>query len=105
MMQPAHGWFAVEGVPMQLCHVLQRLHLGVDAVGSIIVSKGCFELFEDVVKVYKSLYLQYHNSSGLFFGFFSLDFLYFFSGRKQFEFDLDKKRVARFLKTNFWFPC
>ncbi|KAM4788409.1 stromelysin-1-like isoform 1-T1 [Cyanocitta cristata] len=32
-------------------------------------------------------------------------FLYFFSGRKQFEFDLDKKRVARFLKTNFWFPC
>ncbi|NWW19745.1 MMP3 protein, partial [Falcunculus frontatus] len=33
------------------------------------------------------------------------NFLYFFSGRKQFEFHLDKKRVTRFLKTNFWFPC
>ncbi|NXU17834.1 MMP3 protein, partial [Pardalotus punctatus] len=32
-------------------------------------------------------------------------FLYFFSGRKQFEFDLDKRRVTCFLKTNFWFPC
>ncbi|NXA82017.1 MMP3 protein, partial [Thryothorus ludovicianus] len=32
-------------------------------------------------------------------------FLYFFSGRKQFEFDLDKKRVTRILKTNFWFAC
>ncbi|NXQ44852.1 MMP3 protein, partial [Catharus fuscescens] len=39
------------------------------------------------------------------FCFFFLDFLYFFSGRKQFEFDLDKRKVARFLKTNFWFPC
>ncbi|NXR83063.1 MMP3 protein, partial [Pycnonotus jocosus] len=33
------------------------------------------------------------------------NFLYFFMGRKQFEFDSDKKRVTRFLKTNFWFPC
>uniref|UniRef100_A0A8C5TXW7 Collagenase 3 n=1 Tax=Malurus cyaneus samueli TaxID=2593467 RepID=A0A8C5TXW7_9PASS len=32
-------------------------------------------------------------------------FLYFFCGGKQIEFDLDKKRVTRFLKTNFWFPC
>ncbi|NWH59384.1 MMP3 protein, partial [Geococcyx californianus] len=30
---------------------------------------------------------------------------YFFLGRKQFEFDPDKKRVTRLLKTNFWFPC
>ncbi|NWS55742.1 MMP3 protein, partial [Chunga burmeisteri] len=33
------------------------------------------------------------------------NFLYFFCGRKQFEFDPDKKRVTRLLKTNFWFPC
>ncbi|NWW77159.1 MMP3 protein, partial [Climacteris rufus] len=33
------------------------------------------------------------------------NFLYFFCGTKQFEFDLDKKRVTRLLKTNFWFPC
>ncbi|NXY18443.1 MMP3 protein, partial [Atrichornis clamosus] len=33
------------------------------------------------------------------------NFLYFFYGKKQFEFDLDKKRVTRFLKTNFWIPC
>ncbi|XP_071427492.1 stromelysin-1-like isoform X2 [Pithys albifrons albifrons] len=33
------------------------------------------------------------------------NFLYFFCGRKQLEFDLDKERVTRFLKTNSWFPC
>lgn len=33
------------------------------------------------------------------------NFLYFFQGRKQFEFDPDKKRVTRLLKTNFWFSC
>ncbi|XP_074788472.1 stromelysin-1-like [Athene noctua] len=33
------------------------------------------------------------------------NFFYFFRGRKQFEFDPDKKRVTRILKTNFWFPC
>ncbi|NXC41207.1 MMP3 protein, partial [Penelope pileata] len=33
------------------------------------------------------------------------NFLYFFHGREQFEFDPDKKRVTRLLKTNFWFPC
>uniref|UniRef100_A0A8B9BVV4 Collagenase 3 n=1 Tax=Anser brachyrhynchus TaxID=132585 RepID=A0A8B9BVV4_9AVES len=33
------------------------------------------------------------------------NFLYFFHRRKQFEFDFDKKRVTRLLKTNFWFPC
>ncbi|PKK27483.1 stromelysin-1 isoform X1 [Columba livia] len=33
------------------------------------------------------------------------NFFYFFCGRKQFEFDPDKKRVTRLLKTNFWFPC
>ncbi|NXK46275.1 MMP3 protein, partial [Chauna torquata] len=33
------------------------------------------------------------------------NFLYFFHGRKQFEFDPNKKRVTRLLKTNFWFPC
>ncbi|NWV43167.1 MMP3 protein, partial [Grantiella picta] len=32
-------------------------------------------------------------------------FLYFFSGRKQFEFDLEKRRVTRILQTNFWLPC
>lgn len=48
------------GVSMLLAHVLQRLHLGVDAAGSIIVSKGYFEHFEGVIKVYLSLY-QYHN--------------------------------------------
>ncbi|NXL93363.1 MMP3 protein, partial [Alectura lathami] len=32
-------------------------------------------------------------------------FLYFFNGKKQLEFDPDKKRVTRLLKTNFWFPC
>lgn len=74
-VQHMHGWFAVERVPMLLGHVLQWLHLGVDAVGSIIVSKGCCELFEDVVKLYKPLYLQYHNSSG--FG--VLLFVFFFS--------------------------
>ncbi|KFP74142.1 Stromelysin-1 [Acanthisitta chloris] len=31
--------------------------------------------------------------------------LYFFCGRKQFQFDPNKKRVTQFLKTNFWFPC
>lgn len=51
-MQHVHGCFAVECVPMLLGHVLQRLQMGVDAVGNIIVSKGCFELLEDVVKVY-----------------------------------------------------
>uniref|UniRef100_A0A8B9BUQ2 Collagenase 3 n=1 Tax=Anser brachyrhynchus TaxID=132585 RepID=A0A8B9BUQ2_9AVES len=40
----------------------------------------------------------------LAFFFLSLDFLYFFHRRKQFEFDFDKKRVTRLLKTNFWFP-
>ncbi|XP_074429070.1 stromelysin-1-like [Larus michahellis] len=30
---------------------------------------------------------------------------YFFHGRKQFEFNPDKKRVTRLLKTNFWFLC
>ncbi|OXB72007.1 UNVERIFIED_CONTAM: hypothetical protein H355_002521, partial [Colinus virginianus] len=33
------------------------------------------------------------------------NFLYFFQGRKQSEFDPDKKRVIRLLKTNYWFPC
>uniref|UniRef100_A0A8C3JXA9 Collagenase 3 n=1 Tax=Calidris pygmaea TaxID=425635 RepID=A0A8C3JXA9_9CHAR len=33
------------------------------------------------------------------------NFLYYFHGRKQFEFDLDKKRVTCLLKTNFWFQC
>ncbi|KAM9246916.1 stromelysin-1-like [Leptosomus discolor] len=33
------------------------------------------------------------------------NFLYFFCRRKQFEFDPDKKRVTRLLKTNFWFTC
>lgn len=47
-----HGWFVVECVSTLLGHVKQRLHLGVDAIGSIIISKGCFELFEDAVKVY-----------------------------------------------------
>uniref|UniRef100_A0A8C3JX27 Collagenase 3 n=1 Tax=Calidris pygmaea TaxID=425635 RepID=A0A8C3JX27_9CHAR len=49
----------------------------------------------------KAYYFIYHNLSG----FFSLDFLYYFHGRKQFEFDLDKKRVTCLLKTNFWFQC
>ncbi|XP_072194999.1 stromelysin-1-like [Excalfactoria chinensis] len=31
--------------------------------------------------------------------------LYFFQGRKQFEFDPDKKRVTRLLTTDSWFPC
>ncbi|NXT80239.1 MMP3 protein, partial [Zapornia atra] len=33
------------------------------------------------------------------------NFFYFFCGRKQFEFDPDKKRVTRLLNTSFWFPC
>ncbi|XP_014821255.1 PREDICTED: LOW QUALITY PROTEIN: stromelysin-1-like [Calidris pugnax] len=32
-------------------------------------------------------------------------FPYYLHGRKQFEFDLGKKRVTRLLKTNFWFRC
>lgn len=51
IMQCAHGWFAMGGVPMLLCTILQRLHLGADPVGSVSVSKG-FELFLDVVKAY-----------------------------------------------------
>ncbi|NWQ69202.1 MMP3 protein, partial [Neopipo cinnamomea] len=34
-----------------------------------------------------------------------VNFLYFFCGRKLFEFDIDKKRVTLFLKTGFWFLC
>ncbi|XP_063996756.1 stromelysin-1-like isoform X1 [Pogoniulus pusillus] len=33
------------------------------------------------------------------------NFLYFFLGTEQFEYDPDKKRVTRLLKTSFWFPC
>ncbi|XP_009895073.2 stromelysin-1 [Dryobates pubescens] len=33
------------------------------------------------------------------------NFLYFFIGKRQFEFDPEKKRVTRLLKTSFWFPC
>lgn len=100
-MQHMHGRFAVEDVPVLLCQVLQKLHLGVDDVGSIIVAKGCFEVFEDLLKC-SNLYIcvVIIHLSWLLFCFF-IDFLYFYSGRNQFEFDLGRKRVARSLKTNF----
>lgn len=87
---------------MLLCTILQRLHLEADAVGSVSVSKVYLSSFQTLLK-HTTLYtcnIMIH----LWF-FFPLDFFYFFHGRKQFEFDPDKKRVTRLLKTNFWFPC
>lgn len=48
--QCVHGWFAMEGVPMLLCTILQRLHLGADAVGSVSVSKVYLSSFQTFLK-------------------------------------------------------
>lgn len=50
IMQYVHGWFAMEGVPVLLRTILQRLHLGEDAVGSISVSKVFLSSFQVLLK-------------------------------------------------------
>lgn len=68
----------MEGVPMLLCTILQRLHLEADAVGSVSVSKVYLSSFQTLLK-HTTLYtcnIMIH----LWFFFPSTSFISFMEG-------------------------